>query len=329
MMTADRIRWLDVAALKSEPPLPVPWVIEPLVARGAVTMLAGPAGVGKSLLAMAVASVVANGTDALAGMSVKAGGVVILDAENGERTLHERAHLVDLPPEGVRLGLSDSFELRRQPDAGQLAQAVAGAALVVLDSLATLAPGLKENDANEAGPVLDRMRRLARESGAGVLLLHHARKDGDTYRGGTALPASMDVAAIYCRERDDPDRERRLLTWEPHRGGKMRLAAEPEPRWLRVGVVADRLTIEPAKPPDRSDDDRPPTRRDVLRERLVAILAERGPLSQSDALREVGESTNSRTGRRALLAAVDGGDLIRDDDGLYVLADNGGGSHDD
>src|SRR5205807_1685678 len=112
------------------------------VARGAVTLLSGGHGSGKSLLAIALASAVAAGAPSIAGMPVAGGAVVIIDAENGKRTLHERAHLADLPRDRVCVGIADGFDLRRPPAIKELHAAIAeGTALVILDSLASLAPG--------------------------------------------------------------------------------------------------------------------------------------------------------------------------------------------
>lgn len=315
------IRWLDVERLMSEPPPPVPWIAEPLLARGHVTILAGPAGVGKSLLALALASAIAHDAPSLAGLPITGGPIVLLDAENGERTLAERAHLVELPPARVRIGLPERFDLRQPDGLGELVAAIEDteAVLLLLDSLATLAPGIKENDAHEIGPALDRLRRLAQRANVAVLLLHHARKEGDTYRGGTGLPAGVDVLAIYCREHRDRDRERRLLTFDPDRGAKMRIAAEPDPQWLRMNVTAGRLTIDTADPPDElATTPSPPTKRDQLREQLVAIIAESGPINQTDALRAAGLDPTDRTGRRALDDAVEHGEVKRQADLHYI-----------
>jgi KaiC/GvpD/RAD55 family RecA-like ATPase len=315
------IRWVDLEALMAEPPPPVPWVVEPLLARGAVTMLAGPAGVGKSLLALALTAAVASNAPTLAGMDVTGGRVVVIDAENGERVLRQRAHLAALPPANVRVGLPEAFDLRKPHAVTELSDALDGAALLVLDSLASLAPGLRENEADHAGPVLDRLRRLAQAADVAVLLLHHARKDGDTYRGGTSLPAAVDILAVYCRERGDTDPERRLLTWTPERGGKMRLAAEPAPRWLRVAIRDGRLTIDATDPPDPDDlaTTPAPTRRDVLRDQLVAVLHDADqPMRQGDLLRSIGLDSGDRTGRRALHDATEHGHLTRLPDGHYT-----------
>ena len=66
---ASKLRRLDVARMVRENPPPVPWIIEGLVVRGALTVLNGREGEGKSLLAMALAAGVALGENQ-AGMSL-------------------------------------------------------------------------------------------------------------------------------------------------------------------------------------------------------------------------------------------------------------------
>lgn len=325
-MTADAIRWLDLGALMREPPPPVPWVVEPLLARGHVTMLAGPAGVGKSLFALAAAAAVAHDAEHIAAMPVTGGPVVLLDAENGERTLHERAHLVGLPAGRVRAGIATALDLRHREAAVELHRAIADdpPALLVLDSLASLAPGLKENEADHVGPVLDRLRKLAQATAAAVLLLHHTRKDGDSYRGGTAIPAAVDVVAVYGRPRDTIDRDRRVIDWGHERGGKMRLGPEPDAHHLRVQVAAGRLTITAANPPSPDEAPaRPATSRDALRHAAVEHVTAHGATAQADLLRAIGRDAKDRTGRRALDEAVHAGQLRRDD-GTYTTTPQGG-----
>lgn len=324
-MSAEPIRWLDLDRLLDEPPPPVSWLVEDLVARGSLTMLAGPAGVGKSFAALAIASAVAHGRPTIAGLSVTGGTVAILDAENGERTLHERAHLVELPRRNVRVGLAEALTLRDPHALGRLEAALGPEppALLVLDSLASLAPGLKENEADQAGPVLDRIRRLAQATGAGILLLHHTRKDGDSYRGGTSIPAAVDVAAMYGRPRGADDRDLRVLDWSHEKGGKTRLGPEPEARYLRVAVMDGRLTIDEAEEPGSGEPAPRPTRRDELRQRAVAVVAEQTPLSQSDVLRALGLSPTDRTGRRALDDAAEAGEVRRGRDGAYMVGRQG------
>jgi KaiC/GvpD/RAD55 family RecA-like ATPase len=324
MSGSDAIRWLDLHALMAQEPPPVPWVVEPLLARGHLTMLAGAPGVGKSLFALAIAGAVAHEAPSIAGMPVVGGEVILIDAENGERTLHERAHLVGLPADRVRAGIASTFNLRDTAAVSELQRAFGDRppALLVLDSLVSLAPGLRENDAHDVAPVLDRLRRLAQDTDAAILLLHHMRKGGDSYRGGTGIPAAVDVAAVYVRP-PASERDRRMIDWSPQHGGKMRLGAEPDAQHLRVEVVAGALTVTAAEPPERRAPQHTASVRDDLQARIVTEAADRGPLARADLLRAVGRDPKDRTGRRSVDAAIEAGQLVRTDDGTYTIAEGG------
>jgi hypothetical protein len=319
MSGSDAIRWLDLHALMAQGPPPVPWLVAPLLARGHLTMLVGAPGVGKSLLALAIAGAVAHEAPSIGGMPVVGGEVVLIDAENGERTLHERAHLVGLPPDRVRAGIASTFDLRDAAAVDGLRRGFGEQppALLVLDSLASLAPGLRENDAHDVAPVLDRLRRLAQDTDTAVLLLHHTRKGGDSYRGGTGIPAAVDVAAVYLRP-PASERDRRVIDWSPQHGGKMRLGAEPDAQHLRVEIVAGALTVTAAEPLERGASQHPAPVRDDLQARIVAEVAGHGQRPRADLLRAVGCDPKDRTGRRAVDAAIDAGQLVRTDDGTIA-----------
>ena len=101
---ADRARLhrLDVGRMVREEPPAVPWVVEGLVARGMLTILAGREGEGKSLLATALAAGVTLGEDE-AGMVCHRGRALIIDAENGFYEIHRRVHALGLSPEGLEV----------------------------------------------------------------------------------------------------------------------------------------------------------------------------------------------------------------------------------
>src|SRR5690348_10819927 len=93
----QKLHTLDLAQMVAEPPPPIPWVVERVVALGALTLLAGVAGQGKSLvsMALAIASTRPRPT-AVAGMNVEPGRVLIVDAENGKAEIHRRVHALGL-----------------------------------------------------------------------------------------------------------------------------------------------------------------------------------------------------------------------------------------
>src|SRR5206468_7561011 len=78
-----KLRLLDIARMVLELPPRVPWVVGDLVVEGALTLLSGREGEGKSLLSLALAAGVGRG-ECVAGMECQAGRVLLLDAENGE-----------------------------------------------------------------------------------------------------------------------------------------------------------------------------------------------------------------------------------------------------
>lgn len=312
------IRWFGDDFLERELVHP-PQLVGPLVFRGAATILAGQPGVGKSLLATAIAKAVANGDPSLAGMPVTPGLVVIVDAENGEFLLHARAKMAGLPTDRVRIGIPDGFDLRSSEAVAELESFVTEhqAALVVLDSLPSLAPGLKENDAHEVTPVIDRVRRLAHSTGAGVLLLHHTRKSDDAYRGGTAIPGAAEVLALLRRDPNTTDRCHRVLDWSFERGGKMRLGPEPDPVHFRMVVQDDALRIESSDAPQATQE--VSERRERLRLAAVAAVGEHGPMNQASLLVAIGTSKDDKTGRKALQDAEALHQLERLSDKRYAL----------
>jgi KaiC/GvpD/RAD55 family RecA-like ATPase len=303
--TTSSIRFLDVATMAATPPPPVPWLAPPILARGALTALYAPGGDGKSLLSMALAAAIAHGGD-LAGIECKPGIAVYLDAENGEHEIHRRVHTLGLPASGVRVADASGLDLR-----GDIAEveAVVGDTspdLLVLDSLRSLTPGMDENDTAQTARALDPLRRLAHESGAAILLIHHANKGGRDFRGASAIRDSVDVLWHLGREDQDPDPRRRFL-----RCRKMRVAAEPEGRWLLVDIDRGRVLIDQAEPPELQA---PLPARPVRAQLSDEILAgwPDGPLRLAGAAELVGRKPKDGSVRNALAALVDDGKLARE-----------------
>jgi len=277
----------------AEQPPPVPYRVEPLLVDAALTMLFGQPGEGKSLLAAVLANAVANG-DAVAGLAARQGRAVYIDAENGKWEIHRRVHTLGLSEQDLELYEADGFDLRR--DISELAKIVADAKpqLLVLDSLASLTPGFKENDADQTSPVLDALRRLAHRSELAILLIHHARKDGETYRGNTGILASVDAAFRLARDKDDPDRARRFLSCH-----KMRVGPEPARRWLRLTVDRGQVFVDETDPHGEPDAAPVAPAQTELRPRVVAELGHE-PRSRKAIARAVGRSEDDQTVRRVL-----------------------------
>jgi predicted ATP-dependent serine protease len=142
--------------------------------------------------------------------------VVWIDYDNGRRRTDDRFAALGRArnlPESIPLfyytmptpplNASDDVSI------AQLTQRVInhGAGVVIIDNLRTVSGGADENSA-DMGDVMYRLRRLAEDSGAAVVVIHHQRKgngitgvrSGDTLRGHSSIEASLDLALCVERE---------------------------------------------------------------------------------------------------------------------------------
>lgn len=292
--SGGKLRRLNVGLMVAEPPPAVPWVVEGLAVEGALTLLTGKPGEGKSLLATALAAGVVQG-ETVAGLACRLGRALVFDAENGKREIHRRVHTLGLPDHGVEVVEVDGWSLATGLDALQQALACYRPSLLVLDSFRSLWPGGEENDSGAVAAVLDPLRNLIRRHDAAALLLHHSPKAGGEYRGSSGIAAAVELGFLLSRAVDDPEADRRSLSCF-----KCRPAPEPDRHWLRLAAERGLVLIDRATPPD---EQQPPERkRDLLAPTLLAVVeqADNSPTSLADLCRAVGRSPKDSSVRRVL-----------------------------
>ena len=197
-IVASRYHALD---LTQEPP-PVRWLVENFICRGDIHLLIGEPGIGKSWLTMALALAVANGEDTFLGHNVKEHGrVLYVDEENPEDLIYDRFRKLGLDrPTAKNIRYLNNAGIRLdKSDADVLVEEALDfePALVVLDSLTRF----HTEDENHAGAMAslfhNAIKPLARETGAAVVLIHHANKtdSNSSYRrsrGSGDITASVD-----------------------------------------------------------------------------------------------------------------------------------------
>lgn len=194
----------------TQPAPPTDWLVEGLLVRGEVTVLAGDAGVGKSFLTMALAVAIASGAPDFLGRSIhRHGPVLYVDEENTRDIVLQRLQGLGLKPAdaGNLEYLSYAgVDLHSEP-ALLLEEAVdLGPALIVLDSQSAVSIGAEENSNDDMTRLFKTaFRPLARETGAAVVVLHHTPKDGKGIpRGAGAIKAQADqVISIVEAEAGD------------------------------------------------------------------------------------------------------------------------------
>lgn len=190
----------------------VDWVWEGYLAIACLAILAGKPKEGKSTLASELAVKVAQGQTFL-GRSTVGGAVLIIALEEHPRDV--RMRLREL---GVKASDKIFVYVGSINPTGAILSAIAkfilehAIKLVIVDTLAALWRVPDENDASAVTQAVKPLLALARESGACVLLIHHARKSegsyGDEIRGSGALFALADVALIL--KRHDVPTQRKL-----------------------------------------------------------------------------------------------------------------------
>jgi hypothetical protein len=328
----ERLRVLDVDSMLTTNPPPVPWIVEPILARGCVAMLAGREGRGKSMLALALAAAIGRASFLLdvAGMPVAVSGLVLyVDAENGEHEAHRRIHGLEVAAGMlVYVEATNGFDLKTH--LGELEALVRKhePKLLVLDSLRSLAPGLDENDSQQAETALRPIVRLTQQLNIATLLLHHASRVSGEYRGSTAIGAAVELGFTLSRHEDDPmaATRRRLSCW------KSRPAAEPDTRWLTIKPADGGGILLSEAAPYEPEHATPVLDAIVeeLRGLFGLVLGSDGigvvpkvpsGLSVSDCARELGRRPDDKTLRRALKRLEDAGVIHRNGDGRWQPSD--------
>lgn len=258
---------LDLRRLRTEPPMPVAWLLPDVLARDSYVSLSSAAGTGKSIFARGIS------VDASLGRAhtepsetFDPAKVIYLDAENGEDWwrggLDAMGAPLDLPnlsvvcfpdlagldtPKGSHEFLTLINDLVQRLD-GELD-------LVVLDTVSRFIDG-GENDADTWSQFYRRAIQPLRERKVAVLRLDHLGKDADKGPRGSSHKLS-DVDADYRLTADSPGGDDLTLTLGKRRRQHMAetvslrrldgpLRHEPATNALSLGVTLASGQMVPA-----------------------------------------------------------------------------------
>lgn len=187
---------------------PLSWHIKGVLPKAELIVVYGQSGSGKSFLVFDMVAAIATGTPWQERKTTK-GQVVLVLAEGvtGFRNrLRAYATMHDGSLPGLRI-VADAPNLLGEQDDMLLSQRIndsGGADLIVIDTLAASSPGADENAAKDMGVVIEHCKRLHRETGATVLLVHHSGKDQSKgARGWSGLRAAADAEIEVARVGED------------------------------------------------------------------------------------------------------------------------------
>lgn len=223
------------------------WVVEDVLAPSSVNFLIGAPGAKKSWLALDLAVCVANAKPWLghstapsassslpvglrnlnftengftespaATPSSESSPVLILDAESGLNRLWDRMgralrghHAAPQAPLYFIPNANYNFDSLDDTEAVIARAKSLKARLIIIDALANVMPGVDENNVLSMKPILKNLHKLAKDTGAAVLVVHHTNKQG-VVRGSSLMVA--DVDHMLCVESDAQDDLIRLAT---------------------------------------------------------------------------------------------------------------------
>jgi predicted ATP-dependent serine protease len=193
---------------------PIEWIVENLIPRHGLVILAGKAGVGKSMVTLHLSHAVVNGEPLFGAFPIQnRGRVLIIDNENYPGLYRQRVRALGLNPlEGIDTLNLTEFSIDRRQSIEWLEKVLAENkyTLVVLDSWTNLIRNTDENKAPEVGKVLSRLRKIAYEHGCCFVLIHHLRKNmpyavdpKDELRGSSTLMNEADLVIAMRDSRED------------------------------------------------------------------------------------------------------------------------------
>ena len=206
------------------PDVAIEFAVDSLVPKGTLSVLFGPDKEGKTLLTQHMVQAVRRGEPFLGRFAVLSGPVIMLLLDDPPALTRERlvTHLGLGEDDGLFISthlhantdnpmrLLDALReevLRRQP------------VMVVLDALYVLLEGAEQlHLAGGMRPIMRKLDKIAEESGAAMLLVHHARRADQEIAGSFVIRASAKSILRLTRPRDKQgeaeETTRRLLRIE-------------------------------------------------------------------------------------------------------------------
>jgi len=180
-----------------------PYIVKGLMLAGQVGMLAGPSNMGKSSISACLAAHVAMGRE-VGEMRVRRSAVIYVAAEDAEGII-ERAYpfMVDAPSDCAPFEVFDlALNLKDREETEDFADYATSfrlhwkcdRLLIVIDTLNLSIGDGDENSARDMGIVIGNAQRLAKITGAHVLIIHHVgTNDNGRPRGSSAMTANIDT----------------------------------------------------------------------------------------------------------------------------------------
>lgn len=207
----DGLKVLTLADLNKAGKKNINWLVEDLLPKPGISLLAGPPKEGKSQLARYCATCVLNGSPFLR-RKTKKGSVVL-------GLFEESPELVHTLVEKVGIKESDDFVILANEQGKNAPRSLKKYLkkfkpdFVIIDTLQAFSNMENVNDYSRVVPDLLKLREIAYESDTHIMLIHHTRKGGDgspdSILGSIGFYSTVDTTLLIHNKQGD---KKRFLT---------------------------------------------------------------------------------------------------------------------
>lgn len=216
----------DLQTFAETPDREIAWLWPGVVPRGMLSLIGGKQGLGKSFLICDLAARVSSGQPMPDGTNHPPGKVLLLAREDDASCVllpRLRAANADLSrvcwSVFANTATGSSIDLAAHVHLLVEATATHAFDLIVVDTFAAFAPaGTDANAAQDVRLLLDALTRLARQTGAAVVVVAHLRKTGqgdgdpmDAIAGSAQMTAGVRVATLLDKGIQDGERWFRVV----------------------------------------------------------------------------------------------------------------------
>lgn len=195
---------ISARQLLSSAKVKIPWLVEGLMPKEGVGILAGHPKIGKSWLTLDLAITASYGGLWLNKFQVQPGHVLYVDEESSNDMLGSRFHKLlkhkGLADAKIQFLLKEGFNFSIQAKLDELRQVASllHPSLMIFDSLNRVHRA-NENSASEMGEVFRKVSALSKEFGCFILFTDHLPHGQERFRGSTDKEAFVDTGFLASK----------------------------------------------------------------------------------------------------------------------------------